>query len=106
MSLTYSQQDALATESETFNRRVTQAAISAALAVMAEPAATDGHTERATLAYRVLNYPLEQGRLMARAALNNPVCGSGDPTDPLISDDSLLWVVTTNWNAFAGYTPS
>jgi|MudIll2142460700_1097286.scaffolds.fasta_scaffold647043_2 hypothetical protein len=105
MSLTYSQQDALATDTETFNRRVTQAAISAALAVMAEPAATDGHTERAALAYRVLNYPLEQGRLMARAALTNACVGTG-VTDPLDNDDSLLWVVTTNWNAFAGYTPS
>ena len=105
MSLTYSQQDALATESETFNRRVAQAAVQAATTIMAESAQTAGHTERAALAFRVLNYPLEQGRLMARAALTNACVGTG-VTDPLDSDDSLLWVVTTNWNAFAGYTPS
>ena len=105
MSLTYSQQDALATESETFNRRVAQAAVQAATTIMAESAQTAGHTERAALAFRVLNYPLEQGRLMARAALTNPNCGTGQ-SDPLTADDALLYVVTTNWNAFAGYTPS
>ena len=103
MALTYSEQDAIATESETFNRRVSQAAVAAAITVMAESAQAAGHTGRAALAYQVLNHPLEQGRLMARAALTNPNCGTHE-SDPLDSDDALLFVVTTNWNAFAGYS--
>jgi len=101
--LTYTQQDELATLSETFNRRVTQAAEAAATNVMAESAATPGHTERAALADRVFRYPLDMGRLIARAVLNNPNCGSG-VSDPLDSDDALLFVVSSLWNAFAGYS--
>lgn len=105
MALTYTAQDELCTLTEALTRRVAQCAVGTAIEIMAEASATPGHSERAALAQRVLNSPLDLGRLMARAVATNPNSGSGLTDDPLLSDAALYWIVkVVLWDAFAGYT--
>jgi hypothetical protein len=81
---------------EVFIRRVAQAAVQVAHAVMAEPARTKGHEVRASLAVRVLWEPVETARVMARGVLAMDVNHDDDA--------ALVTAVAEAWNAYAGYT--
>lgn len=91
---TFLEQVALATNKE-FIHRVQQAAVKAALAIMAEADETPAHTERCALAQRVLHDPQAAARLLAY--------GMATATLSLESSDSdLEWMIASIWNAYAG----
>lgn len=103
--LSYGQQDQKVSE-EPFIRRVAQGGVVTAIAIMAEDIATPGHAERAAFAAQFLGNPVETGRRVARGVVSNANCGNGDASDPLVSDDTLAWVLASLWNAYAGVTTS
>jgi hypothetical protein len=88
------EQVSLATNIE-FVKRVQQALVKCALAVMAEAGDTAGHAERAALAQRVLSDPLGAARNMAFGV------ASGVITE-YSSDSDLEWMAASVWNAYAG----
>lgn len=81
-----------------FRRRVEMALVKAAVSVMAESAATDGHAERAAFAGRVLAAPATTSGPAAAAVATNPVITSES------SDGDLEFTVNSMFNALAGYS--
>ena len=98
----YQAQDQAAREADNI-ARTAQALAEAAVAVMAEATSTAGHTERAHYAQRVLRDPLREAKQAVRAVVTNPNAGTGTD-DPLTDDSALLFVVSSLWNALAGYS--
>ena len=83
--------------------RVAQAAIKLALDIMAEVQSTPGHDNRSQFAEAVLRSPETYGALMLRGVVTNPNCGTG-VSDPLEDDGALEFVVSSLWNAYAGFS--
>jgi len=75
-----------------------------AIDVLAEAGATAGHAERAALAVSVLLNPARYGEMMLRGVLINPNCNTGT-SDPLADDGAMKFVLSSLWNAYAGYSP-
>ena len=102
MALTYEQQGQEASSALNISR-VAGAIVDVAVAVMAESAATDGHDERAALAVGVLSAPESYASRFLRGVLTNANAGTG-VDDPLTDDSALEFVVSSQWNAYAGYS--
>lgn len=77
--------------------KVRQLLCKAAVAVMAESAATAGHDIRVAYAQAVLGNPAAAGQAYVYAVATN----SGLTTTP--SDNDLEFTVNSMFNAFAGY---
>ena len=100
MTLSYKKQSEKLGD-QAFLARVNQAAVAQALVVMGEETSVAGHEERASYAQLVLHG--NQSKQVSQTVLTNPNCGTG-VDDPLDSDDALLFVVASNWNALANYS--
>lgn len=88
-------------EDGAFQARVRQAAITAAVQILADrpantPQAIALHAKRATLAHRILNDPLAMQRAWAYAVASNVAIG------PESNDGDVQWTVNAMWNAMAG----
>lgn len=90
-------------EDPTFQRRVRQAIVNAAIDIKAEDAGTTNHAARSVLAARVLAKPNSWASVFAVGVAQNPNVGTGvsDPsTDDASGDGALQFVANGLWNAF------
>lgn len=88
-------------EDGTFQARVRQAVVTAAVQIMADapentPQAIAVHGKRAALATRVLLDPTSLQRAWAYMVVSNPAI------DNASNDGDLQWTVNAMWNAMAG----
>ena len=88
-------------ENGTFQARVRQGVVTAAVAIMADrpantPQAIQLHKQRATLAHRILADPVSMQRAWAYAVVSNAAI-SADSTD-----SDLQWTINALWDAMAG----
>ena len=96
--MTFAEQIELA-EDGLFQSRVRQAAITAAIAVMAETptaAAQAAHEKRTALALRILSEPTGMQRAWAYAVAANPSITAESV------DSDIEWTVNGLWDAMAG----
>lgn len=91
----FSEQAELASQ-YVFTRRVRQAMIKSAVAVMAEDAETANHTARATFAQTALHEPERTAAIMALGVVTNAVITSES------TDSDIEFTVNSMWNAYAG----
>jgi hypothetical protein len=96
--MTFEEQYALAND-PVFQQRVTIALVKSAVAVMAEPPATEAHADRAAYAGKVLGTPEIEGMNMALGVVTNPAITVDSP------DDAIEFTVNSMWNAYAGVIP-
>lgn len=82
--------------SASWQAKVGQLAIKAALDVAAESAATESHDLRAELATKVMNDPKAWAFPFTAATATNPALTSAP------SDNDLAFTVASIWNAMAG----
>lgn len=93
--MTYIAQATLAQDA-TFIARVTQAAITGAKDVMAEPANTNGHALRTAYAQQVLKSAQVYGPLMAQGVASNVAISAGS------TDSDIQFTVNSLWDAYSG----
>lgn len=101
--MTFLEQAMLAEDGE-FQARVRQAAITNAVAVLADapantPQAIEAHTKRATFATLILRDPTSHQRALAMSVASNPgLTGGAAP------DVDIQYTVNTMWDAWSGVT--
>lgn len=88
-------------EDGTFQARVRQAVITAAVEILADkptnsPEAIALHAKRANLAHRALTDPLSMQRAWSYAVVSNPAITTES------TDGDIQWTVNSMWNALAG----
>lgn len=85
-------------DDEAFRKRCIQAAVTAAIAVMAEPVETDGHSARVALAIQIIRSPDAWAYPVAVAAATNPALVKEN------TDADLQFTVNSHFNALAGHS--
>jgi hypothetical protein len=99
--MTFIEQAELAENGE-FQARVRQAAVSAAVAILADvpantPQAIAAHAKRAAYANTVLREPTSQQRALAMSVVSNPgIVGAA------ATDNDIQFTVNSMWDAWAG----
>lgn len=83
----------------TWRARCEIAGITAATDVMAESAATPGHTERSAYAYKFLNAPATMSGALAVAVAAQPGI-----TGPNATDQDISFTTNALWSAMSGYS--
>lgn len=81
----------------TFRARCQTAALEAATNVMSEPPETEGHTQRATFANKVLLQPSLTTPAMAFGVAAQPGISGPDATD-----NDILFTTNALWDAWSG----
>jgi hypothetical protein len=90
--------------SSLFQSRVEYCLKKAAIAVMAEDAATGNHAERVAYAKKVIDGTASVGEVSLAVVTNSTLTGNGNSSaaDMGVSDGDLEFTVNSMFNAFAG----